>query len=74
MMVFSLLTSTLPGGAPLGFLMSVGDAMMTGHLPSPLPLECHAARSAANCRSGSDASLQSHQTNCAKQRSRVLQP
>jgi len=74
MIVFSLVTSTLPGGAPLGFLMSVGDAMMTGHLPSPLPLECHAAKSAANCRSGSDASLQSHHTNCAKQQSVALQP
>ena len=74
MMVFSLVTSTLPGGAPLGFLMSVGDAMMTGHLPSPLPLECHAARSAANCRSCSGASLQSHHTHCAKQHPMALQP
>lgn len=57
-MVDSLLTITFPGGAPLGFLMSVGDAMTTGHLPSALPLENHAAMSAAYCTSASEASLQ----------------
>ena len=60
MMVDSLLTITFPGGAPLGFLMSVGDAMITGHLPSALPLENHAAMLAAYCTSASEASLQKH--------------
>lgn len=55
--VLSFVTNTLPGGAPLGFFMSVGDAVMTGHLPSPLPLEYQAAMSAAYCTSASEASL-----------------
>ena len=57
----SLLTLTMPGGAPLGLDTSLARATMTGGLPSFCALEKYAARLAAKVISSGAGSLQLEQ-------------